>query len=152
MDTAEGTFNRMKGFTALSTSKNPIEYTRKYVDETFETTDVVGMSTSMDWTMDQLKDDPVHDKIVDIIDSEKIGDDAVVTLLTVDFTQEGTTAGTFKEKKRTFTLIPGTEGDGAEAYTYSGTFRVKSEKVDGEVTSIDNFKTSCTFTASIPEG
>ena len=43
------TFNRMRGFTSLSGSKNPSEYSRQYVDEEFETTDVTGYSPSIDF-------------------------------------------------------------------------------------------------------
>lgn len=140
-----GTFNRMKGFTALTTNKNPKEYTRQYVDESFEVTDVVGISTSMDYTFDQMQGDPVHDKLISIIDGEKIGDDAVVSIVVVDFTQEGATGASFKAIKRDFAVIPGTEGDNIDAYTYSGTFRVKGERIEGEATSTDDWET-CTFT------
>ena len=43
---------RMKGFTALSTKSNAKEYSRQYVDEPFETTDVVGISVSQDFDFD----------------------------------------------------------------------------------------------------
>lgn len=148
MEVENGTFYRMKGFTALSTNRNPKEYTRQYVDEPFETTDVVAISTSMEFTFDQMQNDPVHEKMVDIIDGEKIGDDAVVTIVVVDFTRQGATTGSYKAVKRDFVLIPGTEGDSVDAYTYSGTLRAKGEKVEGEATSTDGWKT-CTFT---PEG
>lgn len=138
-------FNRMKGFTSLSTNKNPKEYTRQYVDEPFEATDLVAISTSTDFTFDQKVGDPVHDKMVSIIDGEKIGDDAVVTLLLVDFTKKGSTPGSFKAVKRDFTLIPGTEGDSLDAYTYGGTFKVKGPRIEGEATSIDDFEKTCTF-------
>ncbi len=138
-------FNRMKGFTSLSTNKNPKEYTRQYVDEMFETTDVVAISTSTDFNMDYRTGDPVHQKMVDIIDNERIGDDAVVTLLLVDFTQEGTTPDSFKAVKREFALIPGTEGDSLDAYTYGGTFKVKGPRIEGEATSADDFEKTCTF-------
>ena len=36
------TFNRMRGFTTLSQSKNPAEYSRRYIDEDQEQTDVSG--------------------------------------------------------------------------------------------------------------
>ena len=67
------TFNRMRGFTTLSQSKNPKEYSRQYVDEEFETTDVTGYSPSYDFGFDQYKDDPVHDEMVEILDDEKTG-------------------------------------------------------------------------------
>lgn len=144
----EGTasdFNRMKGFTTITTNKNPIEYSRHYVDEAFETTDVVGMSPSIDWEFDQKADDETHMKLTDIIDDEKIGDDAVIDLLQVDLTQAGTGEDSFVATKRAFAVIPGSEGSNINAYTYSGTFRVKGERILGEATSTDNWET-CTFT------
>ncbi|MCR1897814.1 hypothetical protein NSA47_02275 [Irregularibacter muris] len=145
LDGEAGTFNRMKGFTALSTNKNPKEYTRQYIDEAFETTDVVAISTSIDFTFDQMQNDPVHEKLVDIIDKEKIGDGAMVTLAVVDLTQPGTTENSFKAVKRDFVVVPGTEGDNVDAYTYGGTFKVKGSRIEGEATSTDGWET-CTFT------
>lgn len=141
-----GTFHRMKGFTALSTNRNPREYTRQYVDEPFETTDVVAISTSMEFTFDQMQNDPVHEKLIDIIDGEKIGDDAIVTIVVVDLTSEE--SGGCKAVKRDFAVVPSTEGDNMDAYTYSGTFRSKGAKIEGLASSTDGWKT-CTFT---PEG
>ena len=141
---AEDKFYRMKGFTSLSTNKNAGEYTRQYVDEDFETTDVVRISTSMDFNFDYMPSNPVHEKLVEIIDREKIGDDAVVSILIVDFSQAGTTEGSYVAVKRDFAVIPGTEGDSLDAYTYSGTFRVKGPRIEGEATSTDDWQT-CTF-------
>lgn len=146
----EGTadkFDRMKGFTSLSTSKNPKEYTRQYVDEDFETTDITGISTSIEFAFDQLEGDAVHDKLVAIIDEERIGQDAVVNMVSVDLTQPGTAleGDSFVAIKRAFTVVPGSEGDSMDAYTYSGTFRVKGERIIGEATTTDGWKT-CTFT------
>ena len=139
-------FDRMKGFTSLSTSKNPKEYTRQYVDEDFETTDITGISTSTDFAFDQMSDNAVHDKLVDIIDGEKLGTDAVVNLLSVDLTQAGVGVDSFVATKRAFTVVPGSEGDSMDAYTYSGTFRVKGERILGEATTTDGWKTA-TFVA-----
>ena len=144
MEVDNGTFYRMKGFTALSTNRNPKEYTRQYVDESFETTDVVAISTSMEFTFDQMQNDPVHEKLIDIIDGEKIGDDAVVSIVVVDLTRHGSTTGGFKAVKRDFVVVPGTEGDNMDAYTYSGTFKAKGERIEGEATSDDDWKT-CAF-------
>lgn len=148
METVGDTFGRMKGFTSMSINKNPKEYTRQYVDEDFEVTDITGISTSIDYTFDQIAEDEVHTKLIDIIDGEKIGDDAVVSLVSVDFTEAGAGTDSFVAVKRDFAVIPGTEGDSLDAYTYGGTFRVKSERVVGEATSTDDWKT-CTFTTTI---
>lgn len=37
-------YTRMPKFTQLTTNKNPIEYSRQYVDEPFQESDVVGYS------------------------------------------------------------------------------------------------------------
>lgn len=124
--------HRMKGFTSLSTAKNPKEYNRQYVDEVFEQTDVVGISSSMDFGFDQYKGDPVHDYLVDLIDNEAIGTDAVVTLYLVDFTRPGKTDGAYVCTRKQWSLIPSGEGDSTDAYTYSGTFRTKSSRTMGE--------------------
>lgn len=137
------TFHRMKGFTSLSTSKNPKEYTRQYVDEEFETTDVVGLSTSMEFGFDQMKNDPVHEDAVKIIDNEITGTDAVRELLVVDFTDGDEVTG-FAARSRKYSLIPSTEGGSLEAYTYEGTFKVNSKTVLGTATSKDDWLT-CEF-------
>ena len=48
----EDTFHRMRGFTEGSISKNPKEYSRQYIDEDGEQTDVVGYSPSMSYAFD----------------------------------------------------------------------------------------------------
>lgn len=145
MEGSNSKYNRMKGFTSLSTNKNPKEYTRQYVDEGHETTDVVAISTSMDFAFDQRKEDVVHQKIAGIIDGEKIGDEAIVNVVIVDFTKPGLADGVFKATKRTLVVVPGSEGDSMDAYTYSGTFKAKGAMVEGEVETTDNWET-CTFT------
>ena len=142
METTSDEFARMKGFTSMAINKNPKEYTRQYVDEDFEVTDITGISTSIDYAFDQIAEDAVHDKLIKIIDDEKIGDEAVVSMLSVDFTAAGTGLDSFVATKRDFAVIPGSEGDSLDAYTYGGTFRVKSERIVGEATSADDSKTA----------
>lgn len=142
---------RMKNFKSMGSEKNPIEYTRQYIDEPFEVTDIVGLSPSIAWEMDQRLNDPAHELIVDIIDNEKLGDDASVTILSVDFTKPVGTDGTeFEAKERNFSLIAGSEGGELEAYTYDGTFRAKGSTVSGVATFATagpiNELESCTFT------
>lgn len=141
------TICRMTGFTGLTTSKNPIEYSRRYVDEAFEQTDVTGMSPSVDFSFDRYNGDPVHDYLVSLIDSESIGSDAVVSLYLVDLSSpsqlgEGVV---YPCTCRDFALIPSKEGGESSAYTYSGTFKVKGGRVEGTaVLSADS--SSITFT------
>ena len=134
MEVANGEFNRMKFFTAMGEEKNPMEYSRQYVDEAYERVDVVGISSGVSFSMDQRTNDEVHEIIVDIFEKEKLGDDATVTILSVDFTKpiELTEGGVaYKAKKRDFSVIPGSEGGEAEVYSYEGTFRAKGATIDG---------------------
>ena len=127
------TFNRMRGFTTLSGSKNPIEYSRQYVDEEFETTDVVGFSPSIEFGFDQYTDDPAHEEMVEILDGEYTGTDARRNIVTVDFSQP-VDGGGYKAVKREYAIIGDAEGDSMDAYTYSGTFKSTGKKINGKAT------------------
>ena len=127
------TFNRMRGFTSLSGSKNSIEYSRQYVDEEFETTDVVGFSPSIDFGFDQYTDDPAHEEMVEILDGEFTGTDARRNIVTVDFSQP-VQGGGYKATKREYAIVGDTEGDSTDAYTYSGTFKSTGKRITGTAT------------------
>lgn len=131
-------FLRMPKFTALNQSKNPIEHNRQYVDEPFQETDVIGHSPSISYAFDLHRNCEVQQDIVNITDNELIGDDAVRNIVTVDV-DEGTAI------KRPYAVIPTTEGDNINVYTYSGDFKCKGEKIHGTATSTDNWQT-ITFT------
>jgi len=133
--------HRMTGFTSASTSRNPKEYSRQYVDEKFETSSVTGYSPAIGYTFDQYSGNAVHDDIVTITDDEKTGTDAVRNIVTVDFSKEGTIAGTYVARKRAFSVIPDADGDGTDAYQYSGNFKVAGETIKGVATSADDWKT-----------
>lgn len=142
------TFHRMQKFTSLSTSKNAKEYSRQYVDEAFEESDVTGYSPSISYAFDQHKGNPVHDDIVDITDSEKTGDDAVREIVLVDLTAE--TAGKYTARKRSVAVVPDSEGDSTDAYTYAGAFKTKSESIKGTAT-FDETNGTLTFEAVASE-
>ena len=109
---------RMKHFTEMSTSKNPSEYSRRYVDEAFDQTDVTGYSPSISYGFDQYVGDAVHDDIVELTDNEKLGSDAVRSIVIVDFTKPvADTENTYEAKKRDFAVIPDAEGNSNDAYT-----------------------------------
>lgn len=125
-------YYRMKGFTKLETEKNPSEYSRQYVDELFEETDVTGYSPSVLYEFDRYADNPVHSDMVMMTDEELVGDDAVRTLIMADLALPNPD-GTFPAVCREFAVIPDSEGEGTDAYIYTGTFRAKGEKVSGTV-------------------
>lgn len=143
---AEGdTFVRMTGFTELSTSKNAKEYNRQYVDEKSERSDVVGYSPSMSYKFDREEDNAVQDILIDITDNEKIGSAAHVVIVVVDM--NGETDGDFEAMSREFSVIPNSEGDSNDAYTYSGTFKACGDRKKGTATTTDGWKT-CKFTVT----
>lgn len=128
------TFHRMRKFTRFTTNKNPIEYDRQYVDEPHKETDVVGYAPSIDYGFDKYSGIPVQTDIVKITNNELIGDDAVRTLIQVD-TETG------EAISRDYSVIPGTEGDNINVYTYSGTFKCKGDRILGTAESDDDWAT-----------
>ena len=144
MGTGTETFNRMRGFTTMSGSKNPMEYSRQYVDEEFETTDVTGYSPSIEFGFDQYTDDLVHNEMVEILDGEKTGSQARRNIVTVDFSQPELGGG-YKATKREYAIIGDSEGDSMDAYTYSGTFRATGKRITGTAT-LNGDSSVATFT------
>lgn len=126
-------FSRMRGFTELSGSKNPVEYSRRYIDEQFETTSVTGYSPSWSFGFDDYVGDVVLEDIVNILDDEAIGTDAEREMVFVDFARP-TEDGSYPAVKRKFAVIGDSEGDGTDAYTYGGNFKVAGDAVKGTVT------------------
>ena len=142
------TFNRMRGFTTLSGSKNPTEYSRRYVDEEFETTDVTGYSPSLDFGFDQYLGDLVHEEMVEILDGEKLGTEARRNIVTVDFSQPVGEEGSYQAVKREYAIIGDSEGDSMDAYTYGGTFRATGKRIVGTAT-VDETGAVATFTETL---
>jgi len=147
MSTGTETFNRMRGFTSLSGSKNAIEYTRHYIDEDMETTDVTGYSPSLGFGFDQYHNDPVHEEMIEILDGEYTGTEARRNIVVVDFSSP--TTGGYKAVKREYSIIGDSEGDSTDAYTYSGTFRVTGARIEG-VASLNADNSVATFSANQP--
>lgn len=131
--TVEETLHRMRGFTAGTKNMNPKEYSRQYIDEAFERTSVTGMSVSIDFTFDYMNGNAIHEKLAEIIDKEKLGTDAIVTITEVCFDKPIEDGG-YYAVQRTFSVIGSTSGDGTDAFTYSGAFRVEGNRVEGVAT------------------
>lgn len=143
MKTEENVFSRMTGFTSLSEKKNPKEYNRQYVDEVSERSDVVGYATSYDYEFDRYTENPVHKQLATIADDEIVGADAQVDIVVVDLFEK-TTGDACTARKRTYSVIPDTTGDGTDALVYKGSLKLASELTKGTCTSNDDWKT-CTF-------
>lgn len=137
--TTTTTYHRMKYFTNLQHSKNPQEYSRKYVDEPTQRTDVTGFAPETSYGFDKHRDDPVLTDIIKITNEELYGDDAVREIISVD-------TATGEAYKRPYTVSPGSEGDDANIYKYSGSFKANGEQIKGTAASQDNWAT-VSFTA-----
>lgn len=142
-------YHRMKGFTDFTVSKNPSEYSRKYVDEAFEQSDVVGYSPSVSFSFDYIKDNKVHDDIESISRNELVGDDAVRSIVIVDTTYTDG-LGNYAAVKRDFSVVVDTEGSGTETYQISGTFKSKSAPVPGFATREEGLEKVSFTTSTIP--
>lgn len=133
------TFTRMTGFTSLSDGKNSTEYSRQYVDEASERSDVVGYAPAIDYEFDRYTNDPVHEKIAAITDDEILGTEAQVDIVVVDLFEQKTSETTCTARKRTWSVIPDTEGDGTDALIYKGSFKAAGEITKGTATATDGY-------------
>lgn len=140
------TYYRMKGFTDFTVSKNPTEYSRKYVDESFEQSDVVGYSPSVSFALDVIKGNKVAEDIENISVKESVGEDIVRSIVIVDLSKRDETK--FDAVMRDFSVIIDTEGSGTDAYQISGTLKAKSNVITGTATTSDSFET-VTFTSNM---
>lgn len=139
----ESFYRRMEGFTELSNSKGTKEYTRQYIDEDFERTDVSGYSPEKSYAFDRYKHNAVLDDIIYITENELIGQAMVRQILVLDMTTE-TFDGVYRKAKgkvRHWAVVPDTDGDTTDCMTYSGTFKCRGEMTDVIATSTDNWQT-----------
>lgn len=133
---------RMQGFTSMNEQKSPTEYSRKYVDEDTQRSDVTGYATGMAFSFDRYSPFSVHRELAEIIDGEKLGSDTHVEIVVVDLFTDGEAK---TARKRTYSVVPDSIGDGTDALIYSGTFKAVSKITEGTATSSDNWQT-LTFT------
>lgn len=136
-------FKRMVGFTDMGNSLNTETYERRYVDEKSSRKDTTGFSKEVSYAFDRYEGDEVHNMIAEIHDDELVGE--VRPIVTVNFNKKNVD-GTYEARKRNYGIIPDSDGDGTDAYTYSGTFGANGNIIKGKATVDDENKT-VTFTA-----
>ncbi len=135
-------YKRMTEFTELTVSKNPNEFSRKYVDEDYERTDVTGYNTSISYKFDYNPDNPVHKEFVNITDGELTGSATKRTIIIVDLSKSSAKGGSaFNAISRDFNIVPNSEGDDANVYTYSGDLKRAGEITKGTATTNDEWQT-----------
>lgn len=145
-------FERMTGFTALTNAKNSKEYSRQYVDMDSEISDVVGYAPAIDYTFDRYEGNPVHEKIAKIHDEELLGNDTYVDIVTVDLFKKSSTGEKYYATKRTYAVIPDSDGDGTDALVYSGSLKAVTELTVGSVTFTGGDFKKATFAESAYDG
>lgn len=119
-----------EGFTTFPEAKNPKEYTRKYVNEKTEKTDVIGYSPSISYSCDCIAGDPCVDEIVEITDKELLGSATHREIVSVNCWDEAS-EGEYAATSRTYAIIPDGKGDGTDALIYTGTMKAVSDLVYG---------------------
>lgn len=145
VDSGEATdFARMQHFTSLTESKNPVTYERQYVDKDSQDSDVTGYGTALEYGFDHHQNDPVLKDLAAVQDDEMKGEDRDIVV--VDFFDKGETTkdDEFVARKRTYSILPDSSGDGTDALQYSGSFAVKTDIVKGYAKVAADQK-SCTF-------
>lgn len=140
---------RMQGFTDGGRSLNASTYDRRYIDEKTERSDVTSYSTEIAYSFDRIIENTVHDLIAEIHDNELVGQ--TVEILTVNFNEGDANKG-YSSKVRTYSVIPDTDGDSTDAYTYSGAFHAAGEyKVGTAKVSSDGLEATFTETTTETE-
>lgn len=146
MEVAEGdsrVFKRMTGFTEFSLSKNPKEYSRKYIDEDMERSEVVGYSPAISYKFDTDPQNSVHQLLTKVADRELLGEDAECNIIVADLSSLDQDGGA-KAIMRKFSIIPQNEGDDRDTYTVSGSLRAAGAKIFGVAKTTDEWQ-SVTF-------
>lgn len=111
-----------EGFTDLSESKNPKEYSRQYVHERTERTDVTGYAPSIGYSADVYDDNPVVSELVAVSDQELVGSAAQRNFVSVNLWKR-VGADTYEAFRRKWAVIPDGKGDGTDALIYTGNLK-----------------------------
>ena len=119
-----------EGFTAFPETKNPKEYTRKYVNYKTEKTDVIGYAPSISYSCDCISGEPCVDEIIEITDNEYVGSNTHRNIVSVNCWKEAS-EGEYEATMRTFAIIPEGKGDGTDALIYTGKMKAVSDIVKG---------------------
>lgn len=118
-----------EGFTSFPESKGAKEYTRKYICDSTERSDVIGYAPSRAYSCDAIDDNPVCAEIMKITDNEAVGEAAQRSVIAVNTWEEAD--GACVAYKRTYAIVPDTKGDGTDTLIYSGTMKAVSNLIKG---------------------
>ena len=117
-----------EGFTDFTENKNPKEYSRQYIHERAERTDLVGFAPSVTYAFDVFDADAVQAALMEIMLSEAVGDAAAVTVVTAFLHKKSGEEGNRVEAiRREYTVCPAKLGTGTEALICSGTLKARGD-------------------------
>ena len=138
---------RLEGFTTQTFNANASEYSRQYVDEDTERTDVKGYSESINYSFDQYVGQEALGEIVKITENELTGSDAVRRIIVADMTtltgsSDKVPAYSAEATVRNYTIVPSSNGDTTDCMTYSGDFKSRGTKSKCRVSFDSNFQTA----------
>lgn len=119
------------GFTDFTENKNPKEYSRQYIHEASERTDLVGFAPSVTYAFDVFDADEVQAALMEMMLSEAVGDAAAVTVVTA-FLHRTCGEGRVEAVRRMYTVCPAKMGSGTEALICSGTLKSRGDAYRGE--------------------
>lgn len=142
-------FQRMKGFTDGGKSLNASTYDRRYIDEKTERSDVTSYATEIAYAFDRMYGNAVHNVIAKVHDDEIVG--FSIPIITVNFNEP--VGDGYRAKMRVWSVVPDSDGDSTDAYTYSGAFKANGSIIEGVATIVEGNAndsttiTSMTFTA-----
>lgn len=131
-------FERMTGFTEFTVNANAKEYSRRYIDEDMERSSVVAYQPTISYKFDYNPEDMVQNMILDVTELEKVGSDTIVTIAIVDTARDMEEG--YLTKVRDFYIVPSTEGDDTDNYTFSGTLKAAGPLKIGMAQTSDDFK------------
>lgn len=139
---AEGDYKRFHGLTEFAESKNPVEYSRRYIDEETERTDVTGYAPEISFDFDEYSDNSVQADIVEIFDKELTGYATHISVLIVNLSKESKTPGSYEAAVREFAVIPDSSGGEVDRSNYSGSLKACGATVFGTATTTDGWETA----------
>ena len=119
-----------EGFTDFTENKNPKEYSRQYIHESAERTDLVGFAPSVTYAFDVFDADAVQEVLMEIMLSEAVGDAAAVTVVTA-FLHKPCDGDRVEAIRREYTVCPAKLGAGTEALICSGTLKARGDACKG---------------------
>lgn len=120
-----------EGFTSLTEAKNAKEYSRQYIHEYTERTDVVGYAPTLSYSVDAHTENNVIAKIIAVTDHELTGADAQVDIVCVNLFEATETTNVYSAYQRKWAIIPDGKGDGTDALIYTGSLRAVGDITPG---------------------